>query len=54
MMAIDRQANACIPILLERPDIDLHLRMDHISALDVAACSGHEEALDQILAVSMV
>ncbi len=54
MIAIDKQSDECIPILLERPDVDLHLRMDNISALDIAACWGYEETLDQILAVSIL
>ena len=54
MIAIDKQADECIPILLERPEVDLHLRMDNISALDIAACWGYEETLDQILAVSIL
>ncbi len=51
MMAINQGCDEIIPILIEHPEIDLHLRYENTSALDIAATTGNSEALDTLLSV---
>ncbi len=51
MLAIDRGCEQTIPLLLEHPEIDLSLRWEKTSALDIAATRGNKEALDMLLSV---